>query len=237
MLRKQNPWYLVKKNITKKNQNVVLNLDGEPVTQAKTFKYLGITLDENLTYNCHINSIIKYANHKLYLLRRCRKYLNTETAILLYKSHILPIIEYGDTLYMSANSKHLERLQIIQNSGLKSCLETSKRTNTNVIHSAAKINTLIERREVHLLKDMFKRSFSSKYIEPQRKGAITRSMTSKKLYVPRFLNCQSQKSVQYRGSVLWNNQSKEIKNIIDPHLFNLKMKKVLKSKLSEYNNK
>ena len=223
-----------RKNLTKKNQNVVLNLEGKNIFQTKLYKYLGVMLDENLNFNCHINLVLKNANHKLYLLRRVRKYLTNETAILLYKSYILPILEYGNTLYMSANSKHLDRLQFLQNSGLKSCFEASKRTNTNYLHINAKLNKLEDRRSVQLLKEMFKRSKDPKYLKQFRAGPVTRSMTTKTLNVPYFRNAQAQKSILFRGSNLWNNQPNIIKNINDQHIFNLKMKGLLKSKLENY---
>ena len=215
-------------------QKIVLKLGESVVNQTKLYKYLGVTLDENLTFNCHIKQTLKNANHKLYLLRRNRKYLNTESAILLYKSHILPILEYGCTIFMSANSNHLERLQITQNSGLKTCLEASKYTTSNLIHKKVNLNKLEERRQVHLLKDMFRRSKNINYLDKRKTGMITRSMTSVKLKVPNFLNAQSQKAIIYRGSNLWNNQDKSIKDIKEKHVFNLKMKELLRKKLKEY---
>ena len=224
-----------RKNKTRKCKKIVLNLENKAISQTKLYKYLGVTLDENLTYNCHINQILKNANHKLYLLRRNRKFLTTDSAILLYKSHILPILEYGSTIFMEANSKHLDRLQTTQNSGLKSCLEASKYTSTNIIHKKAKLNKLVERREIQLLKDMFKRSQNSNYLVKKTTGIVTRSMSSVKLKVPHYLNSQAQKAIMYRGSNAWNSQHKSIKDIKNQHIFNLKMKEILRKKLSEYN--
>ena len=223
-----------RKNKTKKSQKVILNLDTNSVYQTKLYKYLGIILDENLTYNCHINSILKNANHKLYLLRRNRKYLTTETAVLLYKSHILPILEYGNSVFMSSNVKHLERLQFLQNSGLKSCFEASKLTSTNLVHIKANLNKLDDRRSIQLLKDMYKRTSIPEYIEKKKSGIVTRSMSSVKMKVPHFLNTQAQKSVLYRGSTAWNNLDKSIKDIKDKHTFNLRMKEILRNKLKNY---
>ena len=223
-----------KKNATRKNQNVILEVKGNRIHQVKTYKYLGVTIDENLTFNCHINNVIKSANHKLNLLKRIRRYLNIETAVLLYKSHVLPILGYGSILFMKSSIKHLERLQVIQNMGIKTALEVSKRANTNMIHKQVNLNLLDERREIQLLKYMFLKTKNPVFIDKGNNGRITRSLSSVKLKVPHFLNSIAQKSVYYQGSNLWNNQKREVKDIKDGKIFNTTMKQILRNKLKDY---
>ena len=223
-----------KKNATRKNQNVILEVKGNRIHQVKTYKYLGVTIDENLTFNCHINNVIKSANHKLYLLKRIRRFLNIETAVLLYKSHVLPILEYGSILFMKSSIKHLERLQVIQNMGIKTALEVSKRANTNMIHKQVNLNLLDERREIQLLKYMFLKTKNPVFLDKGNNGRITRSLSSVKLKVPHFLNSIAQKSVYYQGSNLWNNQKREVKDIKDGKIFNTTMKQILRNKLKDY---
>ena len=114
--------------------NLDVHIGQEKINRVKTFKYLGITMDETLTYNIHINNIIKKVNHKISMLKRICKYLTVKTSVLIYKSFILPILEYGSILYMNASKSHLDRLQTLQNHGLKCCLNVNKRTHTSLIH-------------------------------------------------------------------------------------------------------
>ena len=88
------------------------------------------------------------------MLKRIRKYLNVKTSVLIYKSFILPILEYGSILYMNASKSHLDRLQTLQNYALKCCLDVNKRTHTSIIHKKNKFNYLEESRKAQLLKNV-----------------------------------------------------------------------------------
>ena len=192
-------------------------------------------MDENLTFNTHINTIIKNVNHKMYLLKRVKGYLTPKTCILIYKSFILPLMEYGCTLYMNANNSHLNRLQILQNKCLKICLDKDKKYNTELLHKEANINLLSERRDVQLMKEMFLRTKLDKYLDKNVSGRVTRSHTVPKLYVPSFKTNQARKSHIYKGSVAWNNLEYTEKKIMCKDMFSKLMKKKLKEKRKLYN--
>ena len=225
-----------KSNSTKKLKiiNLDVHINENKISPVRTYKYLGITLDQNLTFNSHINQIIKNSNHKIFMLKRIRQYLTVKSSILVYKNFILPVIEYGSILYMTSNKKLLDRLQTIQNFGLKCCLQVNKRTDTYLIHKSCNINYLKDRRECQLLKAMFLREKEEEYKLKRTEGVQTRSVSTHSLYVPHFLSDQAQKSVMYRGATLWNNQSPSLRCICDKKNFNAKMKQILEKKRSEY---
>ena len=225
-----------KRNMLRKVKNINLDVKVEDciLARVKTYKYLGVHLDEFLTYNKHINQVIRNANHKLYLLKRVRQYLTEKTSIMVYKSYILPLLEYGSVLYMASNKNHLARLQVIQNHALKTCLEVNKRTSTELIHKLCNINYLEDRRDIMLLKLMFLRSVEDRFLDKNMDGPTTRSKSVKKLAVPHFLSSASQKSVAYRGSNAWNNLDIKIKKIENKPLFHSTMKKILKEKRNLY---
>ena len=76
------------------------------LARVTTFKYLGITLDECLTFDAHIDKVYKHSCGKLGSLGKVRKCLNRKLTLLLYKSLVLPSIDYGDT-----NSKKLQLMR------------------------------------------------------------------------------------------------------------------------------
>ena len=71
-------------------------LNGIFITFSKVFKYLGVLLDNHLTFNEHINYVNTKVSRKLGILSRVRPLLTTESANRLYKSMILPLLEYCD---------------------------------------------------------------------------------------------------------------------------------------------
>ena len=55
---------------------------------------LGILLDEHLTFNDHVDFVINKTSKKLGILRKSREYLDHKTSVLLYKSLVLPHMDY-----------------------------------------------------------------------------------------------------------------------------------------------
>ena len=233
-IKKTKSMVLGSKNLTKKYQNVNICINDTILQQVKTFKYLGMMLDENLNFNSHINMLKKIVSHKIFLLNRYSKFLTTQTRLIIYKSYILPLIEYGDILYIKASNKNLDKIQKLQNHALKLCHNLDIRTSTNHIHKISNLNILSERRDQHLLNYLFDRSQMTKFIEKTKPGVQTRSITSKKLAVSNFKIKLAQKAISHHGSILWNNQVYSIKSIRSKMKYKNKLKSIYKNKLKEY---
>ena len=71
-------------------------IQDQKIQDVAPYKYLGMTLDMNLTFSNHLQQILNVISHKCLLLSNLRKYISMHTATLMYKSMILHIIEYGD---------------------------------------------------------------------------------------------------------------------------------------------
>ena len=107
----------------------------ELIDHVPSYKYLGITLDSCLTFSKHIANLIKVLNHKVYLLNKVRPNLNRKASITIYKSMILPHIDYGDLFYSASNQNLLDKIQRVQNRCLKICLNTNPPPNIGQAHS------------------------------------------------------------------------------------------------------
>lgn len=57
------------------------------------YKYLGILLDERLTFHNHLDTIKKRISQRLYLLKKIRWIIDYKDALLLFKSSILPYFD------------------------------------------------------------------------------------------------------------------------------------------------
>ena len=88
-----------------------------------TFKYLGVLLDKYLTFNDHIDFAVSKASMKLVILRKSREYLDRKTAVFLYKSLVLPLMDYCSLVYTNTNEANLNRLQLVQNAACRTILQ------------------------------------------------------------------------------------------------------------------
>ena len=67
-----------------------------PVERVSSFKLLGLLLSDDLSWNCHVDYVIKKANTRLYALRILKKAgLSQSELVNIYCSFIRSIIEYA----------------------------------------------------------------------------------------------------------------------------------------------
>ena len=69
--------------------------------QVQNYKYLGIYLDHKLNFDFHIERLCSKSKQKLSSIGRIRKYINQETAFTLYRSLLLPVLDYCSVVYMT----------------------------------------------------------------------------------------------------------------------------------------
>ena len=81
------------------------------ISRVISTKYLGVNIDQHLTWQCHIEYIVKKIRTKLFGLH-CLKPLPNSLLATLYCGYILPIFDYCNTVWSPPTavlSKSLER--------------------------------------------------------------------------------------------------------------------------------
>ena len=144
------------KSQTRKLKDHELFIQNYKLERVSSYKYLGIVSDMNLNFNKHLENCIKTISHKAYLLSKIRHYINEKTAVTMYKTMILPIVEYGDVLYDGTNQKLLLDLQTAKNRILRICLHEDRLANVALLHQRCNISKLKGRRLLHLNLFMYK---------------------------------------------------------------------------------
>ena len=183
-----------------------INLGGVPLQNVSTYKYLGITIDCNLNYNLHVNKIVATVSNKLKQFQRMRSFLNVRAALLVYKSMMLPILEYGDVLLTATTVKNRKRLQVLQNKGLRCALGLGYETSTEELHTEANLLMLKHRRELHVINFMYGtaiRDHNSKSALITSR-IVTRSQKKRLLKVKRPKTERFKRSLAYSGPTKWN---------------------------------
>ena len=142
-----------------------LKLGGTPLEYVNTYKYLGITIDAQMTFQPLAKQVLKQTAHKVFLLSKVRRFLTSKAAISVYKTKILPYFDYGDIFYLSCPGALLEKLQRIQNRALRICLNSAPREPRIALHKKAGVPLLYHRRLTHVRNFGFKRARKSEYLD------------------------------------------------------------------------
>jgi hypothetical protein len=90
---------------------------GESIKLVETARYLGVTVDTQLTWSTHINRVGKKAAQRFGVLRPLpnrRSGLSVRNDVLLYKQLIRPVMDYACPIWRSAARSHIRKLQVIQ---------------------------------------------------------------------------------------------------------------------------
>lgn len=99
-----------------------LYLNGNEIKKKNSHKFLGLHFDSKLTWSTHIAEVVKSCLSRTRILKMlANKKFGTDisTLMTLYKSYILPKIDYGCAVYASAKDTVLKKLDIIQNQCLR----------------------------------------------------------------------------------------------------------------------
>ena len=196
-----------------------------PLTLTNSYKYLGMTLDSQLNYDKHVQNIITRVSLKLKQLRRMRYFLDVRAATLVYKSMILPIMEYGDTFLVGATAEKRKKLQTLQNKGLSCALSLDRDISTEELHRRAKLQKLKNRREQHLLSHMFDIvSYGRQLRKPRLSGVRTRSQNKKMIKLRKPNTEKYKKSLAYMGPQKWNSLPDQYHHLKTRLHFNTRIK-------------
>ena len=86
------------------SSDIAIQSHGQNIERVSSFCYLGVTLDEHLSWNEHVEMICRKVSKRLGLLSRIRPYLTQNAAKCVYNCLIQPIFNYTDTLWGGLSS-------------------------------------------------------------------------------------------------------------------------------------
>ena len=144
-------------------------------------------------------------------MSKVRKFLTEATALKIYKSMIIPYMDYGDVIYNPANRDGLDKLQRLQNRCLKICMNYNARFSTKELHVVTNTPMLAKRRECHINNFMYGQA---------QKGALldNRNINTRAHDAPLFIvkvpkNETYKRSIEFAGASLWNELPVNTRNI------------------------
>ena len=148
------------RNKAKPDENYYLQLFNDIVKPSNQAKFLGVLLDEKLSFKEHFEKIQSSATKRLHILRLlARNGVEPIVLLRLYKIYIRPIMEYGSFSFVAAPKIHISKLQKIQNEALRVSLRLPGYIRIELLHECASIETFDERLQslnLRLLRKMYR---------------------------------------------------------------------------------
>ena len=218
--------------------NISIYFNDSVIKINDTVIYLGITIDNKLNFEEHINALATKISRSLGVLCKLRHILPKSALRILYHSMIHPHLLYGITVWGNAFDKHLKRLATLQNKAVKLISGAQWRDHVTPTYLKLQILKLNDLYLYEVAKLMHKHtrkklptSFST-FFAPV-KAIHTRSTrlasSELNLYLPRYKSQKLQKSFKYQGVKIWNSIPQDLKQL-PFNRFKTKYKKHLLSK-------
>lgn len=102
------------------NDNFSVSVDGKFVREEHSVKYLGVTLQNNLSWDIHIGEIKKKIAPAIGILYKLKYKLNEKSKLMIFQSLVQSHLKYLAVAYAcNKNSGSLRSLQCMQNKALK----------------------------------------------------------------------------------------------------------------------
>ena len=123
--------------------DIKIKIDGKKITPTKFVKYLGIYLDNFLSWHKQEQDLRTRLSRAAGMLCKIRHYVNFDTLKMVYYGIFSSILTYGSLIWGQHN-RIVNRLQIIQNKAIRYMSFKSKRTSANPLLKDAGILNLTD---------------------------------------------------------------------------------------------
>ena len=133
-----------------------INLHGHVIEQVRKFKFLGVVVNDTLTWDDHINHIVSKTSRNISLLGRITWFLPSSLLVLYLKSYVLPLLDYCDTVWNGCTQKNSDRLQLLFNYGCRIALRKKHSHSASAMHKEIGLTTLQKRRMLHMSQMTYK---------------------------------------------------------------------------------
>lgn len=193
-----------------------------------SYKYLGYLLDTSLTYNELMKRLIQKITYKLYLLAKLRPMLTKYAALTIYKSKIMPYIDYNLLLYTSARKQNQQKLQILQNRAIRIILKLPRRSNVDLHHIALKIWHVETRYRYFLLKYAYTLAHTCGEEHLDRREISTRSHDGIPFVIPARCSSKYMNSFAYLSRISWNCLNPEVQLLPTTDAFMAHVRRMLR---------
>ena len=137
------------------NHSFSLSFGGQPLTQSTVTKFLGVYLDEHLTWKHHINFVCKQIAKSIGILSRTHLYSSCKTKLMLYYTLIYPYITYCNSTWSSTYVSNLNRIYLLQKRAVRAVTNSEYRAHTAPLFTKLKILDIFQINTLDIAKFMF----------------------------------------------------------------------------------
>ena len=199
------------------NNNFRIFINGEEVerisneNETKSFKFVGVHLDEFLNWNEHTKMVKNKVSSSLYALNQIKNVLPSKTLKTIYSSMILPHLNYSNITWGLSKSKDIDQIRKHQKRAIRIIVGANYNAHTEILFGQSKIlkfDDLVNLNILNFISKFFHKKLPESF---DNMFKVLSSQRSKKL----LISIPKTKHLEYFPAVsfpkLWNNLRNEIR--------------------------
>ena len=215
--------------------------DDTPLECVSEIKFLGVTVDNKLSWKPHVLNICKTISRNIGIINKLKNFLPLSSLLMLYSSLILPILNYGILAWGNTHNSSLDKICTLQKKSLRIICNTAARSHTDPLFFKHKILKVKDIYSFQLGQFMYRYNnnslpdiFNSMFPKNQTiHNYPTRQ--SNEFHLPRLRTLLAQNTFLYTGPKFWNSLDADIKNARSLSSFKHKLKFLLLKSLNVCN--
>jgi hypothetical protein len=205
-----------------------------PLKECRTYKLLGVHLDETLSFKPHIEIICSKINKLIYCINRAENVLNVKSLKSLYFALIHPHLLYCINIYSITSPSNLKRLFTLQKRAIRLINKAPFLAHTSDLFKTSKIlplEKMIEQGKLHFMHSIeygyCPQSFSNLWIKNFEWTPNANLRNANDFYIPTARVDSFKRIPIYSFPLAWNNLTDEIKFQFNKYTFRKTLKECL----------
>uniref|UniRef100_A0A3Q3JDA1 Reverse transcriptase domain-containing protein n=1 Tax=Monopterus albus TaxID=43700 RepID=A0A3Q3JDA1_MONAL len=193
-----------------------LRIGGANIERVYEIKFLGVMVDDRLSWKSHIRHVQHKIAKNISILARVRHMLDVKALRILYCSLILPYLEYGVENWGNTYRSSLQPLYILQKRAIRVVHKMGYRDHTNVVFIRSKLLKFFDLVEYKTAVFMYKARNNllpggiQKLFGEREGGYNLRGHLNLKVHAIR--TTKKRFCISISGVKLWNNLTVDMKN-------------------------
>ena len=205
--------------------------------QQPQVKYLGVILDEKLSWSPHIDMVKRKVSSAVWALSRLRSVASEETLRTVYFSLVHSKLKYCISTWGSAAVTKLKKLEPLQKRAMRIICQAPRLAHSEPLFKAQKVLKLtdIYKLQIAIIMAKFNSGMWLGNFSPVNVSRVhdhqTRYATNNNFIRPKAYNDTFKRSLSYSGPLIWSSVPEDLKRL-PPNQIKLKYKEHL---LQNYN--
>ena len=207
--------------------------DNIPLKRVHYSKFLGIIIDEDLTWKPHINNVCTIVSRNIGIINKLKLCFPKTTLLTLYYALIYPYLNYGILAWGNACKTLLDRILLLQKKALRIISNTDFRAHTDVLFSSNKLLKIHDIYSLQLGAFMFSLNndelpliFNSMFIKNKQYHSYPTRLSGS-FHLPKTRTLFANHIFTFTGPKFWNSLPPSLTQIKSSHTFRRRLKKLI----------